>query len=179
MYLFADISGSATPESNGGDDASVIYHEYTHGLSNRLVLDSSGSPALRAFQSRAMGEGWSDWYAMDYLEGHDLDETDTADNGEMNMAVYVMGGDIHNLRTEGLDCNRGSGADADCPGAGAPAAAATRSATWARSSARPASPSSTPTARSGPRRSGTCASASSPTSAAARSTARASPGSAA
>ena len=118
MYLFADINGSATPESNGGDDASVIYHEYTHGLSNRLVLDSSGSPALRAFQSRAMGEGWSDWYAMDYLEGHDLDETDTADNGEMNMAVYVMGGDIHNLRTEGLDCNRGSGGDADCPGAG-------------------------------------------------------------
>ena len=119
MYLFADISGSATPESNGGDDASVIYHEYTHGLSNRLVLDSAGSPALRAFQSRAMGEGWSDWYAMDYLEGHDLDETDSADNGEMNMAVYVMGGDIHNLRTEGLDCNRGSGADPDCPGAGA------------------------------------------------------------
>src|SRR6185295_10655862 len=105
--------------SNGGDDASVIYHEYTHGLSNRLVLDSAGNPALRAFQSRAMGEGWSDWYAMDYLEGHDLDETDTADNGEMNMAVYVMGGDIHNLRTEGLDCNRGSGADPDCPGAGA------------------------------------------------------------
>ena len=117
MYLFADLSGSSTPESNGGDDASVIYHEYTHGLSNRLVLDSAGNPALRAFQSRAMGEGWSDWYAMDYLEGHDLDETDTADNGEMNIGVYVMGGDIHNLRTEGLDCNRGT-ADADCPGAG-------------------------------------------------------------
>ena len=118
MYLFADLGGTSIPESNGGDDASVIYHEYTHGLSNRLVLDSSGNPALRAFQSRAMGEGWSDWYAMDYLEGHDLDETDTTDNGEINMAVYVMGGDIHNLRTEGLDCNRGSGADADCPGAG-------------------------------------------------------------
>ena len=118
MYLFADLGGTSIPESNGGDDASVIYHEYTHGLSNRLVLDSSGNPALRAFQSRAMGEGWSDWYAMDYLEGHDLDETDTADNGEINMAVYVMGGDIHNLRTEGLDCNRGSGADPDCPGAG-------------------------------------------------------------
>ena len=117
MYLFADLSGSSMPESNGGDDASVIYHEYTHGLSNRLVLDSAGNPALRAFQSRAMGEGWSDWYAMDYLEGHDLDETDTADNGEMNIGVYVMGGDIHNLRTEGLDCNRGT-ADADCPGAG-------------------------------------------------------------
>ncbi len=118
MYLFADLSGSAVPESNGGDDASVIYHEYTHGLSNRLVLDTAGNPALRAFQSRAMGEGWSDWYAMDYLEGHDLDETDTADNGEMNIGIYVMGGDIHNLRTEGLDCNRGGGADPDCPGAG-------------------------------------------------------------
>ena len=143
------------------------------------MLDSAGNPALRAFQSRAMGEGWSDWYAMDYLEGHDLDETDTADNGEMNMAVYVMGGDIHNLRTEGLDCNRGSGADADCPGAGnAGSGGYTLGDMGKILCVARASPSSTPTARSGPRRSGICASASSPTSAAARSTAPASPGSA-
>ena len=103
MYLFADLSGSSTPESNGGDDASVIYHEYTHGLSNRLVLDSAGNPALRAFQSRAMGEGWSDWYAMDYLEGHDLDETDTADNGEMNI------GDLRHGRRHPQPAHRGPG----------------------------------------------------------------------
>ena len=30
-YPFSDV--------HGGDDASVIYHEYTHGLSNRLVID--------------------------------------------------------------------------------------------------------------------------------------------
>ena len=54
---------------------------------------------------------------MDYIEGHDLDETDSADNGEMNVAYYVMGGDIHNLRTMGLDCSRGT-ADVDCQGAG-------------------------------------------------------------
>ena len=37
MYLFADDrAASSTPTSNGGDDASIVYHEYTHGLSNRL-----------------------------------------------------------------------------------------------------------------------------------------------
>src|SRR3954454_2704 len=37
MYLFpAGGLNSSAPDANGGDDASVIYHEYTHGLSNRL-----------------------------------------------------------------------------------------------------------------------------------------------
>jgi extracellular elastinolytic metalloproteinase len=117
MYLFLELGGGSVPESNGGDDASVIYHEYVHGLSNRLVLDAQGNPALRSHQARSMGEGWSDWYALDFLEGSDYDETDTTtDHGEMNMGVYVQGGDIHSLRTEGLDCIRGSGTDPDCPG---------------------------------------------------------------
>ena len=52
---------------NGGDDASIVYHEYTHGLSNRLVTDAAGRGALNSPQAGAMGEGWSDWYAKDYL----------------------------------------------------------------------------------------------------------------
>ncbi len=115
MYLFHD-SGSADVQTNGGDDASVIYHEYTHGLSNRLVTDPAGTPALRSFQARAMGEGWSDWYALDYLEGNNLDEDDTGLDGQMNMAVYTLGGDIHSLRTQGLDCEVSTNNATDCPG---------------------------------------------------------------
>ncbi len=38
MYLFVPVQGLETiPAANGGDDAEVVYHEYTHGLSNRLV----------------------------------------------------------------------------------------------------------------------------------------------
>ncbi|MBG9455853.1 hypothetical protein ABE61_17775 [Lysinibacillus sphaericus] len=45
-------------------DADVVFHEYTHGVTSRLVggpmdFDSLGMP-----QSRAMGEGWSDYFAL-------------------------------------------------------------------------------------------------------------------
>ena len=52
---------------NGADDAEIVYHEYTHGLSNRLVDPATGSGSSTA-QGGAMGEAWSDWYAADYLE---------------------------------------------------------------------------------------------------------------
>ena len=52
---------------NGGDDASIVYHEYTHGLTNRLVTDADGAGALNSAQAGAMGEGWSDFYAKDFL----------------------------------------------------------------------------------------------------------------
>ena len=45
-----------------------MYHEYTHGLSNRLVVDPSGNSTLGNIQAGAMGEAWSDWYAMDFLD---------------------------------------------------------------------------------------------------------------
>ena len=54
-------------QANGGDEADVVYHEYTHGLSNRLVVDADGNSTLGGIQAGAMGEAWSDWYAMDYL----------------------------------------------------------------------------------------------------------------
>jgi extracellular elastinolytic metalloproteinase len=44
-------------------DASVIFHEYTHGMSNRLVGGLSDDTALDAVQSKSMGEGWSDYVA--------------------------------------------------------------------------------------------------------------------
>ena len=71
MYLFGGIRRL---DANGGDDASVIYHEYAHGLSNRLVTGGTGCAALRGFHARSMGEGWSDFYAMDYLVAQGLDE---------------------------------------------------------------------------------------------------------
>jgi extracellular elastinolytic metalloproteinase len=45
-------------------DADVVFHEYVHGVSNRLVGGRLDALALNAPQSRAMGEGWSDFYAL-------------------------------------------------------------------------------------------------------------------
>ena len=47
-------------------DADVVFHEYTHGFTNRLVIGGrlNAPHSLEKLQSRGMGEGWSDYYAM-------------------------------------------------------------------------------------------------------------------
>jgi len=44
-------------------DPDVVYHEYTHGLTGRLVGGPMNDTALDAEQSGGMGEGWSDFIA--------------------------------------------------------------------------------------------------------------------
>ncbi|MHA3774436.1 M36 family metallopeptidase [Verrucomicrobiota bacterium sgz303538] len=53
-----------TPDLDGAFDAEVVLHEYTHGLTNRLV---GGGVGISALQSRGMGEGWSDFYSLAFL----------------------------------------------------------------------------------------------------------------
>ncbi|MGH3019076.1 MAG: M36 family metallopeptidase, partial [Gaiellaceae bacterium] len=114
MFLFTSFGpGDPTPDTNGGDDAAVVYHEYAHGLSNRLVTDSEGWGALDAFHSGAMGEGWSDWYAMDYLVEQGF-APDTVAAGEVTLDRYLGNGEP-TIRTEGLDCPVAP-ASAECPG---------------------------------------------------------------
>jgi|GEM_PF-2420946 len=73
---------------NSSDQADVIYHEYGHGLSNRLVINASGSSALSGLQSRMMGEGWSDFYSLDLLVHEGL-IADTAVPGQVQLGYYV------------------------------------------------------------------------------------------
>ncbi|HYG73165.1 MAG TPA: M36 family metallopeptidase [Actinomycetota bacterium] len=113
MYLFPAIPGAGIPSTNGGDDASVVYHEYVHGLSNRLVTFADGTGALNGAQSGAMGEAWSDFYAMDFLvsEGSETD----GPSPDVILAEYISGGRPDVLRTEPIDCTVGS-TDPTCPG---------------------------------------------------------------
>jgi extracellular elastinolytic metalloproteinase len=48
-------------------DSDVVFHEYTHGLTNRLVGGPMNDTALDAVQSGGMGEGWSDFFACTML----------------------------------------------------------------------------------------------------------------
>ena len=50
--------GGGVFDVNPADDALVVYHEYTHGMTNRLVTDAAGCPALVGAQSGAMDEGF-------------------------------------------------------------------------------------------------------------------------
>ncbi len=58
MYLW----NYTAPLRDGDLDNGVVAHEYTHGISNRLV----GGPANTSCLTNAeqMGEGWSDWCAL-------------------------------------------------------------------------------------------------------------------
>jgi extracellular elastinolytic metalloproteinase len=97
----------------------VVYHEYTHGLSNRLVVDANGDSTLGQVQAGSMGEAWSDWYAMDYLVGQGQ-FTDTPADGDLRIGQYVGAG-LDLIRSEPMDCKVGS-TSPKClgtPGAGA------------------------------------------------------------
>jgi len=83
-------------------DPSVILHEYTHGLSNRLVVDAQGNSTLNSIQAGAMGEAWSDYYALDYLVTKGL-QPDLKKDGDVFEAEYWLAGH-GGLRTEPIDC---------------------------------------------------------------------------
>jgi Zn-dependent metalloprotease len=57
QYLFT----APNPDRDSSVDSDVVFHEYGHGISNRLI--GNGSTALGGTQSGAMGEGWSDYWA--------------------------------------------------------------------------------------------------------------------
>ncbi len=75
MYLWEFVDDVFEAPARDGDfDASIIQHEYSHGLSNRYV-GGGGLGSLGSEQSGAMGEGWGDWYAMNDLFRRNLTRT--------------------------------------------------------------------------------------------------------
>jgi Zn-dependent metalloprotease len=71
QFLFT----SPAPDRDSSVDGDVVFHEYGHGISNRLI--GNGSTALSGTQSGAMGEGWSDYWAITL-------------NGDGAVGEYVM-----------------------------------------------------------------------------------------
>ncbi len=57
----ATLAGRAR---DGSFDVGVVVHEYAHGVTNRLTGGPSNVNCLDSTQSRGMGEGWSDFFAL-------------------------------------------------------------------------------------------------------------------
>ena len=57
QFLFT----APTPDRDSSMDSDVVFHEYGHGISNRLI--GNGGTGLSGTQSGAMGEGWSDYWS--------------------------------------------------------------------------------------------------------------------
>ena len=113
MYLWHFPGASDDPQTgdpfvptSSAFDASVEYHEYTHGLSNRLVIDANGNSTLNDVQAGSMGEAWSDYYAMDYLVTKGF-VPDSNKAGEVFEGKYLMAAKAP-FRTMAIDCPVGS-----------------------------------------------------------------------
>jgi extracellular elastinolytic metalloproteinase len=70
------------PARDSSLDAGVVFHEYTHGISNRLTGGPSKTTCLN--NDEQMGEGWSDYFAL-VLTAR-ADETATTSRG---MGTYL------------------------------------------------------------------------------------------
>jgi extracellular elastinolytic metalloproteinase len=65
-------------------DADVVLHEYVHGVTTRLVGGLGNPSSLEPVQSAALGEGWSDYFALtlqNHLHGTDRTRLGTWSTG--------------------------------------------------------------------------------------------------
>ncbi|KAL2835460.1 extracellular metallo proteinase 9 [Aspergillus pseudoustus] len=73
MYIWTQ----SIPFRDCAFDASVVIHEYTHGLSNRLTGGPLNSGCLSTTEAGGMGEGWSDFFAVaSYVKSSDTRNDD-------------------------------------------------------------------------------------------------------
>jgi Zn-dependent metalloprotease len=84
QYLFT----SPNPDRDSSVDGDVVFHEYGHGISNRLI--GNGSTALSGTQSGAMGEGWSDYWATTINGDGAVGEYVTANPNGIRRAAYTV-----------------------------------------------------------------------------------------
>jgi extracellular elastinolytic metalloproteinase len=113
MYLQrAAVWAPNIPSGDSGNEAETVYHEFAHGLSNRLVTTPDGIPAVNTIQAGSMGEGWSDWYAIDFTDNNGW-FFDTPANGDAFPFRYSAGDEVV-FRTSAADCPVGPAAP-NCP----------------------------------------------------------------
>ena len=84
QYLFT----SPNPDRDSSVDGDVVFHEYGHGISNRLI--GNGSTALSGIQSGAMGEGWSDYWAITINNDGAVGEYVTNNPAGIRRAAYSV-----------------------------------------------------------------------------------------
>lgn len=84
QFLFT----APTPDRDSSVDGDVVFHEYGHGISNRLI--GNGSGGLSGTQSGAMGEGWSDYWAITLNNDGAVGEYSTGNPNGIRRAPYTV-----------------------------------------------------------------------------------------
>jgi extracellular elastinolytic metalloproteinase len=100
MFLWQPIPAAFyAPCVDGDYDMTVIGHEYTHAISNRMV--AGPDERLRDLQANAMGESWSDLAAMEHLHEYDLVPVD--DENPWAVGPYVTSDQQRGIRNYGMN----------------------------------------------------------------------------
>jgi extracellular elastinolytic metalloproteinase len=138
MYLWQPIPAAFyAPCVDGDYDMSVIGHEYTHMISNRMAGGPNAN--LSGNQAGAMGESWSDLVAMEIAAEHGW----LPIGGESPFAIgaYVTGDPVAGIRNTTCPtapCTMGTWATTSCA-TRPPAPSSLRSTRTVRSGAPPTS----------------------------------------
>ncbi len=102
MFLWQPIPASFYGPCVDGDyDMSVIAHEYTHMISNRMVAGPNAG--LSGNQAGAMGESWSDQAAAEFLNSQGL--VPVSDENPFAVGPYVTGDKVAGIRNYGMNAS--------------------------------------------------------------------------
>jgi hypothetical protein len=96
QFLFTQGTTSLADDRDSSQDGDVVMHEYGHGVSNRLVGGGS-SGCVGGTQAGAMGEGWSDYWAITFYNDGRVGEYVTANavSGIRRAAYTVPANPVH------------------------------------------------------------------------------------
>src|SRR4029079_12647235 len=112
QFLFTQGTTSLADDRDSSQDGDVILHEYGHGVSNRLVGGPTNTSCLGGTQAGAMGEGWSDYWAITFYNDGRVGEyvTNNNTNGIRRAAYSVPANPVHDsyadLGVGGFDVHR-------------------------------------------------------------------------
>ena len=100
QYLFQPIAGAFhSPCADGGLDMSIVGHEYTHAISNRMI----GGPdeGITSEQGGAMGESWGDLVGAEYMFSHGY----STGTSPWVVGPYATGNKVAGIRDYPIDKN--------------------------------------------------------------------------
>ena len=83
-YLVGLLYDNHNPRRDPLMDNTIVFHEFTHGITNRLVGGRMNADCMQTDESRALGEGWSDIVALMLTRK----VTDKPDD-KVNIGTYV------------------------------------------------------------------------------------------
>jgi len=97
QFLFTQGTTSLADDRDSSEDGDVVLHEYGHGVSNRLVGGPANSGCVGGTQAGAMGEGWSDYWAITFYNDGRVGEyvTNNTTNGIRRAAYTVPANPVH------------------------------------------------------------------------------------